>query len=251
MDHLPMHRALCRLEDTVGEGSGETVTANVRVSDDLLRSRPSPPSIHLLEFSRSPGSFRQCFLDRPKLVECHASLREKGFDPDLRSGAKVFVNPDHFHALMDALDTEDYDLKPRHVLVSDDFEEEVIAAVAGLRSSDRVKQKQRTTVAGMAEASGVLKIPEQDSQAPANTRSGVSQENAETSEGRSGGNHSASMRGDLYVVKRTFIHIKNSSLWSGPTSGQKTASTTDANPRSGQNPRVTSRSSTLRTEQSV
>lgn len=246
-----MHRALCRLEDNVCEGSGETVANNVRLSDDLLRSRPSPPSIYLLEFSRSPESFRRCFLDRPKLLECHASLREKCFDPDLPSGAKVFVNPDHFQALMDALDTEGYDLKPRHVLTSDDFEEEVIAAVAGLRSSDRVKQKQRTTVAGMAEASDVFETPEQDAQAPANMRTGVSKESAETSEGRSDGNHPASMRGDLYVVKRTFIHIKNSSLWSGPTSGQKTASTTDADPRSGQNPRVTSRSSTLRTEQSV
>jgi len=260
-DHLPIHRAICRLEDPVGEGSEEAVATNAPLSDVILRSRPSPPSIYLLEFSRSPESFRLCLLDRPKLVECHTSLREKGFDPDLPSGAKVFVNPNQFQPLMHALDTESWELKPRHVLVSDDFEEEVLAAVESLRSNDRVKQKQRSTVIGMAEASNGTETFGQDLQAPANMRTGASEESAETVQSShesmggpaesSGDNRRADINLDLYLVKRTFIHIPiPSSLWSGPTSGQKTASTTDADPRFGQNPRVATRSSTSRTEQS-
>merc|ERR1711862_168172 len=119
---------------------------NAPLADAILQQRSIPDSVHVLEFSRSPQSFRDCLLHCPALEECREALSTNGFSSELPAGAKLFVRPQQVKPVMQALSSEGWNLKPRHVIVNDEFEDVVVKAVASLRSSDRVKQKSRATI---------------------------------------------------------------------------------------------------------
>lgn len=230
-DHRPLHAKLCKF-DPAEEVDSAAAAVNAPLSDAILLSRPVSSSVYLLEYSRSPQSFRSCFLTCPKLQECHALLIDNGYDTELPSGAKIFVSPDQFQPVMQTLSAECWELKPRHIIVNDDFEEAVVQTVNSLRSSDRIKQKTRA----------VLELGKDLDHAQASTEPSVDFDES-TGEGAATACPQRSVGADLeavpFIVKRTFIHIPvQSSLWSDP-GGQKTASTTDADPRCGPNPRLT------------
>lgn len=117
------------------------------------------------------------------------------------------------------LESQDGSLKPRHVIVSSDFEGAVVGAIDSLRSSDRVKEKSRLVVTKSRQR------PEQA------TDSELDSEDEEKV-----GTHAEAP----CIIKRTFVDVPiQSSLWSGPSAGPKTVSTTDACARVGPNPRLT------------
>lgn len=124
-----------------------------------------------------------------------------------------------FELILVTVREEALDLKPRHVIVSDEFNDALQEAIGSLRGGDRVKQKQR---------SPFIITATEHATAP-----------AERSDDVSGGGPAEEARNVFpYIVKRTFIHIPvASSLCSGPSSSPKTASTTDAHSENGANPR--------------
>jgi len=169
------------------------------------------------------------------LKDCRGSLSEKGFSPELACGAKVFVAPQHFEPVMRAVQGQD--LKPWHVLASDDFCDLVTDTVSSLPSRAQVREKSHRAVSIDPSAclacgtAGARYRCFQCRQAVYCSR---------TCQQRDWREHHASCEPGLPVlVKRTFLNVQvPSSLWSGPTSSTQTASTTDADPRKPPNHRA-------------
>lgn len=132
------------------------------------------------------------------------------------------MHPEQAEAVLEVVLSNGWDLKAWHVVVSSDIEDAVVKAVNNLRSNDRVKQKRRELISQAA--------PTVPSTACAGPQAEEHQQGKDTD--------TAEEEFFPVLAKRTFIQVPvPSSLWSGPTSGQKTKSTTDANPRMVDNPR--------------
>eukprot|EP00928_Gymnodinium_smaydae_P031600 TRINITY_DN23148_c0_g3_i1.p1 TRINITY_DN23148_c0_g3~~TRINITY_DN23148_c0_g3_i1.p1 ORF type:complete len:414 (+),score=37.38 TRINITY_DN23148_c0_g3_i1:71-1243(+) len=93
--------------------------------------------IHLLEFTRSPQAFFDALMESDALAACRLALTQEEYEPLLPSGAKVFVFPDQYEAVVAAIGS--YDLKPRHVVVSHEFEANVMNALADVGRGVRAK----------------------------------------------------------------------------------------------------------------
>ncbi|CAE8630042.1 unnamed protein product [Polarella glacialis] len=218
------------LEASIREADDRAVDANATLSAAIFESRRVPLCISLLEYSRSPQSFREVFLEGSSFEACRQGLREtealtelwgSGGVPELVSGAKLLVHPEQAQALLLQLHSgfvqiqpdreyegspQEVQLRPRHVIVSEDFEPALLEAIAALpgRGTKRISEKQRQPMTDATSSSSGDQVPKED----------------DTDE-------------PLMPVSRTFIHFSEaSSIWSGPTHGQKTSSTTSApNPR--------------------
>ena len=97
--------------------------------------------VRILEYRRSPKGYRTRLLTCPQLEACRLALHEAGFSSELPSGAKLFVHQEQVRFAMDAIAEAQLDLKPRHVIVSADYESAVEEALSilpsklGVRSS--------------------------------------------------------------------------------------------------------------------
>eukprot|EP00931_Biecheleriopsis_adriatica_P090684 TRINITY_DN64626_c0_g1_i1.p1 TRINITY_DN64626_c0_g1~~TRINITY_DN64626_c0_g1_i1.p1 ORF type:complete len:875 (-),score=146.94 TRINITY_DN64626_c0_g1_i1:77-2563(-) len=92
----------------------------------------------LLKFLRPSGALRDALLSAPKLAECKALLERHSYTAELESGAKVFVSPDHFTPLMEAIRMGKWQLYPEHVFVDPGLEEVVLGVARGLPRSAKV-----------------------------------------------------------------------------------------------------------------
>lgn len=201
------------IEASIQEADAQAAAANAPLSAAILESRCSP-TVYLLEFSRSPSSFLEALLNHPALQACADDLAAIVTDvwaeagpPLLKSGAKMFVNPEQVPLVLEQIRAEGWQLKPRHVIVNDQYEEAVVFRLCRASALVIAVVQKRCSEMGAF---------------------GVRSEEALQSEW-------------LSVVKRTFIHLPiPSSIWSGPSSGQKTASTSQAhvavNPRQRKRP---------------
>ena len=101
--------------------------------------------VRILEYKRSPKGYRTRLLTCPQLEACRLALHEAGFSSELPSGAKLFVHPEHVQFAMAAIAAAQLDLKPRHVIVSADYESAVEEALSILPSSlgVRISAKRR------------------------------------------------------------------------------------------------------------
>jgi hypothetical protein len=100
-------------------------------------------SIAILKFSRSPQSFRNALLDGPELLACREAMQNSGYAVVLESGAKVFVRPECYNALLDKLRTEGIILYSSHVVVAEEFEPLLLLALSNLPSSAQVRMRAR------------------------------------------------------------------------------------------------------------
>jgi len=214
--------------DADGEDQEETPEVG---GDDL--------SVHIIEFSRHPQSLRRALQRSEFLRPCQRSLSEKGFKTELPSGAKIFVPAEFYEAVVVAVNAlEGLHLKPWHVIVSEDLEEAVLAAATSLPSREQVRLKQNLTVE-------CPPICEQCAAARPRfscSRCGIAQYCTQDCQRMHWQLHSkvciSDEAGSPYVVNKTFVHVDvPGSLRSGPSSGQKTVSTSAANPRVLRNPR--------------
>merc|ERR1712151_571405 len=126
------------------------------VSEALLHSRPDSASLKVvdLEYSRNPKPFHDVLRDCPELEQCREELKKGGFDPQLPSGAYVFVHPEHFAAVVDAIRTQGIDLKKRHVVVNPELEDITTSVIERLpgRLQIRVKSRTSATFSGTRDA---------------------------------------------------------------------------------------------------
>jgi len=213
---------------------------NAKQSESVPLGKPPSFAVHVIQYSRHPSILRSALLEGEELRICRDALAANGFSAEQPSGAKVFVLPEQFDSVLSAIDS--LDLKPWHVVVSEEFEKAVDQAVKRLPSQAQVREKQRTHVPSGPCASCGMVTPrftcqrcnlvrycsrgcQQQNWRDHKKLCIASQENVDDS-------------GFPVVLKRTFLEVPvQSSLRSSQVSGDKTKSTTDADPRKGMNPR--------------
>lgn len=224
-------------------------TAHVQWSAKLAEPRPQDAEqacpFHLFEFSRHPQVLRAALLEGEQLKECRDLLSKHGLAPELPCGAKVFVRPEHFGAVLAAL--EGHDLKPWHVVAEEVFQEAVMASVRGLPSREQVREKSRSSLkvppscSGCRAAGAGLRCGHCRKAFYCSRKCQATHYSQHRAACTSGSDTPATPFWSAFdtpiVVKHTYIHVVvPSSLRSEPDS-QKTASTSDANPRVMGNPR--------------
>lgn len=206
---------------------------NARMSESVPRQPLPTCTVHVLTCSRHPPELRQALLEGPHLESCREELAKHGFSPELPCGAKVFVKPEHFESVVE--EVMDRELKPYHIVASDDFVTVVDTAIKTLRSKSqvRVKSEEQLPACVRCETCGAkagLRC----------SRCGLASYCSQTCQQQHWRWHrrACTIAEMPIIVERTFIHVKiKSSLRSAPSSGDKTASTTDADKRKGSNPR--------------
>ena len=94
----------------------------------------------MLKYSRTSQMFRDALLEGDELRACRNALQEAGHQVvHAASGAKIFVRPQHYQAVCEKAD-EMMSLRSlftSHVLVAEEFEDLVKAAVASIPSATR------------------------------------------------------------------------------------------------------------------
>lgn len=177
--------------------------------------------ILLLEFSRNPEVFRDALEHGEALQECREAMLGAGFQTALPGGAHLFVLPDLVPIALAAISQQGLTLNRRHVIVDQESEAQVMRAVKSLPSRAQVRRKNREAVQlppPDPQSEGCVDVSEADDVEAVifDKRDWIK----------------------LIVVKRTFIHVPiPASIYSGPSGGPKTVSTSDANPRVAWQPR--------------
>jgi hypothetical protein len=116
---------------------------NAQISDALMRNTPdceltSTPDcidakVVLLTFSRDPKSLAQTLLQAEMLAPWKEALTAEGLDVELPSGAKIFVRPERHGPAVEAIRLYGLSLKPKHVVVDVELEQDVLKLVESLR----------------------------------------------------------------------------------------------------------------------
>merc|ERR1712100_523341 len=89
-----------------GAASQDAASVNAQLSNALLQQHHAPGThlkVVLMRFSRSPQTFRKALLEAPELADWRHALESQGHTVELNSGAKVFVKPEHYRAVLEEI----------------------------------------------------------------------------------------------------------------------------------------------------
>merc|ERR1712045_774915 len=128
------------------------------------------------------GWFRRALLESSELGEFRQALVNAGHCPELPSGAKCFVPPNLFEAVVQALTEKDVETHKRHVIVTEDIEDTVKATVDKFCQSVSRRERGSFKMKNRAE----IDVP---------VDTGMHQA-------------SPSEYPDFVLIKRTFIHVQ-------------------------------------------
>eukprot|EP00449_Zooxanthella_nutricula_P051072 CAMPEP_0198577976 /NCGR_PEP_ID=MMETSP1462-20131121/119608_1 /TAXON_ID=1333877 /ORGANISM="Brandtodinium nutriculum, Strain RCC3387" /LENGTH=667 /DNA_ID=CAMNT_0044309263 /DNA_START=42 /DNA_END=2047 /DNA_ORIENTATION=+ len=163
--------------------------------------------VHIIEYSRHPQSLRSALLSCESLLPCQRGLRDAGFSPELPSGAKIFVPAEFYEAVVMAVENvEDLRLTPGHVIVSEEFEEAALAAVASLRSREQVEGNATSPSSAFLPASSAVRRS-RVSNAPGATSLAIAREVARPCIGRST-SRAATLTGGDPVGRQQHFHSR-------------------------------------------
>merc|ERR1712032_1207529 len=109
------------LEASVQEADARAAIVNGPLSSAILRSRLVPDAVVLLEVDRTLSTLRDALLAGDELANVRDALESHGHPIELPSGAKIFVRPEQYSSVTAAV--ENMDLKPRHILVSQELDD--------------------------------------------------------------------------------------------------------------------------------
>ena len=76
----------------------------------------------LMKFNKCPKAFLQALMTSPDLVPWQVALAVRGLDGILPSRAKVFVHPEHYEAVMEAIRRSGLRFHADHVIVEPELE---------------------------------------------------------------------------------------------------------------------------------
>jgi len=130
------------LEASIQEADARAAVVNGPLSSAILHSRLVPDAVVLLEVDRTLSTLRNALLEGDELANVRDALKSHGHAVELPSGAKVFVRPEQYNSALTAV--EDKDLKPRHVVVSQELEN-LVNRVIGAVKRTTVKRRRVTT----------------------------------------------------------------------------------------------------------
>lgn len=120
------------LEASLAEVDAKAAAVNGPLSAAILRRRLVPDHFVLLEVDRTRGDLRSALLEGEALKEVRGALERSGHAVELPDcGAKVFVRPDQYAAVLTAL--ADKKLQPRHIAVSAELEGVVTSIIDGAK----------------------------------------------------------------------------------------------------------------------
>lgn len=100
-------------------------------------------------YSRCPDVFHKALNEGRSLEEIRSVMQQAGFSWRMLSGAKIFVYPQDYRAVVSA--TARLELRPHHVIMSEPFEPLVREALGHLPSRRRVDLRSAATVAYLNE----------------------------------------------------------------------------------------------------
>lgn len=120
----------------------ETSLAQARPVDasaNIFRSqRLAPEHVVLLEVNRTRHDLRKALLEGQEVADIRRDMENGGHAvefPD--SGAKVFVHPDQYARVLSALEEwslrSGVELHPRHIVVSSEYERQVVEAISSAK----------------------------------------------------------------------------------------------------------------------
>mmetsp|Transcript_24065 Transcript_24065/g.44657 ORF Transcript_24065/g.44657 Transcript_24065/m.44657 type:complete len:294 (+) Transcript_24065:1-882(+) len=179
---------------SIQEASDKVVFENARISERLVRSCvPNSIEVVILEFSQHGEWFLKALTQSAEL----SFIRQ----PLLPSGAKVYVSPDEaYEQVKSHLQQEQFDLKPRHVVVRKEHVELVISVI-DRAVKDTPRRKRGGSSCKVRKQPLVMSIPASASQCSIDY-SGLPD----------------------YIVKRTFVCVtQRSSMYSGLSTHAHTA----------------------------
>jgi len=104
-------------------------------NEDAMQALSTPSTnaiapVYILEFARSPKAFLDALTVAPELQQCREELKNAGCEWILESGAKAFVHPNQYEVVVAFV--RSLKLKPRHVIVSADFESNLHDALSNV-----------------------------------------------------------------------------------------------------------------------
>jgi hypothetical protein len=129
------------LEASMQEANERAVAINGPLSSAILHSRLVPEHVVLLDVNRTLSSLRSALLEGPELAEIRGALERRGHAVETPCGAKVFVRPEQYKGVLDTIQT--MGLKPRHIIVSLEFESLVTGVIDGVKRTS-VKRRRIT-----------------------------------------------------------------------------------------------------------
>jgi len=130
------------LEASMQEADARAAVVNGPLSSAILHSRLVPDSVVLLEVDRTLSTLRNALLAGDELANVRDALESHGHAVELLSGVKVFVRPEQYNSVITAV--EDMDLKPRHIVVSQELEHLVVSVIGAVKRTT-VKRRRVTT----------------------------------------------------------------------------------------------------------
>jgi len=135
------------LAESLEHASARSVDSNAEVCQSLLRHKLSDV-VYLMEYTRDPASFHQALDESTILSGCQRKLEEHGCvqDEKLLGGARVYVHPEQFQAVLAYIRFEKHVLHPRHVFVAPDLSSHLADCIRQIRCREKVKCKSRNTV---------------------------------------------------------------------------------------------------------
>lgn len=116
---------------------------------DMIRSSPHandtsvvPEQIFLLPYTRAPMEFKEALLEGAELCSVREKMRAAGQDFVLQaSGAKVFVWPEQYAAVIEAVDRTETQLRASHVIIAESLLPALEASIATISSKRNVRPK--------------------------------------------------------------------------------------------------------------
>jgi len=118
------------------------------------RDRLAPEYVAVLEVTRTPGTLRSALLEGPELVQQRMALSSLGLPLELPSGAKLFLRPDQYHLVLQAITALKWSLKPRHILVALEFEVSVTKVIESVGEQVKVKNRLMVETAPLFDQEG-------------------------------------------------------------------------------------------------
>jgi hypothetical protein len=142
------------------QNSAQDSKSTTCTSDDG-KSQPedSMENLYILRFTRCPREFRDALLDGPLLQDCQESMKSIGLQAEMTTGSKIFCKPGLYKNAMEAVknafpDMEEQ-LRPYHVIVTEEFRPTVLKIVDGLPRGFKVKCKEESVIARLSESQWV------------------------------------------------------------------------------------------------
>lgn len=109
--------------------------------------------VFLFRITRNPRELEDALLQGRELEEIRLNLSRNGCRPCLPSGAAIFVHPDQYRVVRQALSHEQ--LRPYHIIVSETFRPMVEDVISSVPSRLNVRLKDESTIAYVAPSGAV------------------------------------------------------------------------------------------------